>query len=143
MQLSPAKDFYDWLKDNLKIPGIIAVERDTEFDDGKYYRSGGIRLQYQTHTGSLDGVKDGILFEAGFSKVAPNEPMIISSWLYSFAKANANIELTDNRAFEVPCYHPGYTLVEKAQTKNYQELSQRSGQWQEAENLYASVLRFI
>ena len=40
------KDFYDWLKDNLKIPGIIAVERDTEFDDERYYRSGGIRLQY-------------------------------------------------------------------------------------------------
>jgi len=110
------KDFYDWLKDNLKIPGIIAVERDTEFDDERYYRSGGIRLQYQTYTGSLEGVKDGILLEAGFSKVAPNQPITISSWLYDFAKANANIDLIDNRAVDVPCYNPGYTLVEKIQT---------------------------
>ena len=109
------KDFYDWLKDNLKIPGIIAVERDTEFDDERYYRSGGIRLQYQTYTGSLEGVKDGILLEAGFSKVAPNQPITISSWLYDFAKANANIDLIDNRAVDVPCYNPGYTLVEKIQ----------------------------
>lgn len=109
------KDFYEWLKDNLKIPGIIAVERDTEFDDERYYRSGGIRLQYQTYTGSLEGVKDGILLEAGFSKVAPNQPITISSWLYDFAKANANIDLIDNRAVDVPCYNPGYTLVEKIQ----------------------------
>jgi len=110
------KDFYDWLAANINIPGIEKVERDEAFDDGQYYRSGGIRLYYKSHTGSLTGVKDGILLEAGFSQVAPNEPKFISSWAFDYARANSDLQLIDNRAADVPCYHPGYTFVEKIQT---------------------------
>lgn len=39
--------FYDWLAQNIQIDGISKSERDTIFDDDKY-RSGGIRLHYQT-----------------------------------------------------------------------------------------------
>ncbi len=107
------KDFYDWLTDNISIPGIERVERDVEFDDTRYYRSGGIRLHYKTYFGSLVGVKDGILLEAGFSQVAPNEPRLISAWAYEHAAQTTGLTLIDNRAFDIHCYHPGYTFVEK------------------------------
>src|SRR5690606_30072193 len=64
-------DFYDWLKDNIKIDGIIEAKRDTEFDDTDKYRSGGIRLLYESKIGNLEGVKEGILLEAGFDTVTP------------------------------------------------------------------------
>jgi hypothetical protein len=110
------RDFYDWLADIIQIPGIVRVERDTEFDDPQYYRSGGIRLYYISHFGALPGVKDGILLEAGFSRVAPNEPKTISSWAFERAATTEGIVIVDNRAVNVPCYHPGYTFVEKIQT---------------------------
>jgi hypothetical protein len=37
------RSFYDWLATEVRIPGIVAAERDTNFDDGKL-RSAGIRL---------------------------------------------------------------------------------------------------
>ena len=39
--------------------------------------------------------------------------MLISSWAYDQAVESGIPDLTDNRAVDVPCYHPGYTLVEK------------------------------
>lgn len=108
--------FYEWLRDAIAIPGIERIARDTAFDDIQQYRSGGIRLFYRTHFGSLGGVKDGILLEAGFSKVAPNTGKMISSWAYEKASQSAGLALIDNRATDVLCYHPGYTLVEKIQT---------------------------
>ena len=110
------KDFYDWLADNIKIDGIIGIKRDTEFDDTDKYRSGGIRLFYESQTGYLEGVKEGILLEAGFDTVTPNNKLLISSWSYEKASANSKIKILDNRAIDVACYHPGYTFVEKLQT---------------------------
>ncbi|HET6252978.1 MAG TPA: nucleotidyl transferase AbiEii/AbiGii toxin family protein [Puia sp.] len=110
------RDFYEWLAKEIAIPGIVKVERDHEFDDPTYYRGAGIRLFYTSNTSALEGVKDGILLEVGFSKVAPNEPRDIDSWTYNFATANSDIPLLDNRAPGVVCYHPGYTFVEKLQT---------------------------
>ncbi len=109
------KDFYDWLAGEIKIDGIIDITRDTTFDDTDKYRSGGIRLFYQSQTEYLDGVKDGILLEAGFDTVTPNEKRLITSWAYK-AAANSKISIHDNRAVDVACYHPGYTFVEKLQT---------------------------
>src|ERR1700722_18583089 len=40
------RDFYEWLAANIQIDGIVRVERDLEFDDKDYFRSGGIRLYY-------------------------------------------------------------------------------------------------
>jgi len=37
------RSFYDWLATEVRIPGIVAAERDTNLDDGKL-RSAGIRL---------------------------------------------------------------------------------------------------
>lgn len=109
------KDFYDWLAEEIKINGIVKIERDHTFDDPDgYYRSGGIRLHYENKTEPVKGLKEGILLEAGFAKVTPNEKLLISSWAYD--KAVSNIEIIDNRAIEIACYHPGYTLVEKLQT---------------------------
>lgn len=71
------KKFYDFLADTLSINGITKIERDREFDDIKY-RSGGIRLFYQGHTPISEGIKDGILLEAGFDQVTPNCPVDIS-----------------------------------------------------------------
>ena len=95
--------------------GIVSVERDTIFDDTDYYRSGGIRLLYNSHTTPIDGVKDGILLEAGFDDVAPNSKLSISSWAYGMAVQN-NVDIIDNRAINVICYDPRYTFVEKLQT---------------------------
>lgn len=109
------KLFYDWLANTIQIDGIQSVERDTAFDDGKY-RSGGIRLQYKTLGGSLQGLKEGILLEAGFDDVTPNSPKTISSWAYDHALDSSSVQMIDNRAVDVACYAPGYTLVEKLQT---------------------------
>lgn len=110
------KFFYDWLADNIKIDGIIGIQRDTAFDDTDKYRSGGIRLLYDSKTGNLAGVKEGILLEAGFDTVTPNNNLMISSWAYDRASSNSNIQIIDNRAKDIACYHPGYTFVEKLQT---------------------------
>lgn len=109
------KQFYDWLADTIKINGIVEVKRDTEFDDETYYRSGGIRLYYQTFTEANEGIKEGILLEAGFDKVTPNNAITISSWAYDKA-IKEGVPVIDNRALDIACYHPGYTFVEKLQT---------------------------
>lgn len=108
------KDFYDWLANEIKISGIVSVERDIAFDtDG--YTSGGIRLYYKNVVNKVAGIKDGILLEAGFDDVTPNNSLTISSWTFDKAQ-EAKVDIHDNRAQEIICYHPGYTLVEKLQT---------------------------
>jgi hypothetical protein len=110
------KNYYDRLLDEIKIDGIVSKERDHEFDDLRYYRSGGIRLHYETFTTTVEGVKEGILLEAGFSKVDPFQNLTISSWALDRALSTKGLGIIENRAVEVPCYHPGYTFIEKLQT---------------------------
>jgi hypothetical protein len=105
--------FFDWLANNIHIDGIEA-ERDNEFDD-KDGRNGGIRLTYDGFFGSVPGIKDGILLEVGFAKIIPNMKVDISSWMYN-KSIEAGLNISDNRALGIACYHPGYTLVEKLQT---------------------------
>ena len=121
-QCETRKAFYDWLATSIVIDGIEEVRRDEEFDDTKY-RSGGVRLHYKQSNTVLDGLKDGILLEVGFDDVAPNEPIGISSWAYDYA--STMVEVVDNRAVNVACYHPGYTLVEKLQTISTKYRKQR------------------
>lgn len=109
------RDFFDWLAQSIKIDGIAKVERDTAFDDVPDYRNAGSRLIYASVTEPMDGLRDGVLLEAGFDKVAPNTVKDISSWLYERGVAS-NVDIMDNRARAVPCYDPGYTFVEKLQT---------------------------
>lgn len=114
---------------HISVDGIVFIERDTAFDDERYYRSGGIRLHYDSKTDQVAGVKEGILLEVGFDNVAPNNLLNISSWAFDRAMHNASINIFDNRAVEIACYAPGYTFVEKLQTiatKFRQE--QQSGQ---------------
>jgi len=111
----PRRQFFDWLAEYIKVDGIGEVVRDTAFDETRNYRSGGIRLIYQSHFDPIPGVKEGILLEAGFAKVTPNIPVDISSWAYNRA-AETRIDILDNRAIGISCYNPGYTLVEKLQT---------------------------
>jgi hypothetical protein len=61
-------------------------------------------------------MKEGILLEAGFDTVTPFQNITISSWAYDKAKNKPRVDLIDNRAINIACYHPGYTLVEKLQT---------------------------
>lgn len=109
------KDFYDGLANDIKISRIIAVKRDEVFDDQRQYRSGGIRLHYDSKTDAVDGVKEGILLEVGFDTVTPNNPLTISSWAYEKA-VQQGVDIIDNRAVDIACYHIGYTFVEKLQT---------------------------
>lgn len=110
------REFYDWLARTIKIDGIVLVERDTVFDDLDNYRSGGIRLHYETVTSPKAGVKEGILLEAGFDSITPNQRLTISSWAYDKAVETKSVKISDNRAIDICCYHPGYTFVEKLQT---------------------------
>jgi hypothetical protein len=110
------KKYYDWLKENIKIDGIVSIERDTQFDNGKTYNSGGIRLYYENFTDKVEGLKEGILLEVGFDTVTPNQPLTISSWAYDRAMETTGLGIKDNRAIDISCYHPGYTFVEKLQT---------------------------
>ncbi|MEE1885499.1 nucleotidyl transferase AbiEii/AbiGii toxin family protein [Pedobacter flavus] len=109
------KVFYDWLNNKIKINGIIENHRDTDFDNLRTYTSGGIRLLYNSLSEPIEGVKEGILLEAGFDTVTPNELKTISSWAFDHA-TTSNINILDNRAIDISCYHPGYTFVEKLQT---------------------------
>ncbi|NVM62110.1 hypothetical protein FHW88_000386 [Mucilaginibacter sp. SG538B] len=115
VNVAARKNFYDWLADDIKINGIVRVERDTDFDNTKSYSSGGIRLFYDNLIDQVEGVKAGILLEAGFDRVTPNEKLTISSWAYDYAIAQG-VDIVDNRAKDIACYHPGYTFVEKLQT---------------------------
>lgn len=107
------RDFYDWLAKTISINGIDEVTRDTAFDNATLM-SGGIRLSYKSDTDAVEGLKDGILLEVGFDDVTPNIAKDISSWAYD--DAAGKVDIIDNRAKGVACYHPGYTLVEKLQT---------------------------
>jgi hypothetical protein len=109
------KKYYDWLASEIKIDGIVSVERDHAFDN-ETFTSGGVRLIYKTVVNPVPGVKEGILLEAGFDNVTPNEKLTISSWAYDKASTTEGISIIDNRAIDIICYHPGYTFVEKLQT---------------------------
>ncbi|MCB9772134.1 MAG: nucleotidyl transferase AbiEii/AbiGii toxin family protein [Candidatus Omnitrophica bacterium] len=118
-QIKPAqcqsrKQYYDWLAENIKINGINRVVRDHEFDNDKYF-SGGIRLYYKPTFTVVEGIKEGVLLEVGFDDVTPNAFVDISSWALEFAQERG-LDVKDNKAYQVKCYHPGYTLVEKLQT---------------------------
>lgn len=111
------KEFYDVFAKSLLINGIKEIVRDHEFDDKEKFRSGGIRLYYESYTPTLEGLKDGILLEAGFDTVTPNSPTDISSWIWEhLISIGAHINYINNTATGVQCYHPGYTLIEKLQT---------------------------
>lgn len=112
--IASRKQFYDWLAENIQIEGIVEATRDQAFDDDKY-RSGGIRLHYESVFDTPVGLKEGILLEVGFDDTQPNQPRMISSWAFDKASESV-VGIRDNRAIDVPCYHPGYTFVEKLQT---------------------------
>ena len=78
------KDFYDWLANEIEIPGLTAVVRDSAFDDETYYRSGGIRLLYNNKIDQILGIKEGILLEAGFDTVTPNSKITISKKFFAW-----------------------------------------------------------
>ncbi|MCB1984149.1 MAG: nucleotidyl transferase AbiEii/AbiGii toxin family protein [Burkholderiales bacterium] len=109
------RKYYDYLSKNIKISGIVNVGRDTAFDSLPGYFSGGIRLYYEAKFPSDGSAKEGVLLEAGFDDVIPNQPLDITSWAFDFAKGK-NVAIIDNRALQIPCYDPGYTLVEKLQS---------------------------
>lgn len=107
--------FFDGLAPGLRIPGIVEVFRDRDFDNDQM-TSAGIRLIYPELSPLPEGVKAGVLLEAGFDQVSPNAPRLITSWAWDRAAAAGVEDLTDNRAVDVRCYAPGYTFVEKLQT---------------------------
>ena len=118
--------YFDWLTDTIRIPGIERAERDLSFDD-EQLRGAGIRLVYPSAFRTLAELKPGILLEVGFDDTTPNEGVDISSWVLEKAGA-VGVDFIDNRARDVKCYDPAYTLVEKLQavsTKFRQQ--QRSG----------------
>jgi hypothetical protein len=82
--------------------------------DDETLRNAGLRLSYETHFGSIPGLKDGILLEVGFDQTAPNRAVTIDSWVIQFAEAK-KLRYADNRAIEILCYNPEYTFVEKVQ----------------------------
>jgi len=104
------KHFYDWLARTIKIDGIAKVERDTAFDNKDLF-SAGIRLHYETITEPIEGLRDGVLLEAGFANVTPNAPKDISAWAYDYAVDK--VDIIDNRAkgVESPNIHPATIMV--------------------------------
>ncbi len=125
--IAARKEFYDWLATNIKIDGILSAERDTAFDDSEYYRSGGVRLIYKNLFDKVEGVKAGILLEAGFDTITPNQKLTISSWAFDSAIQIANIDIIDNRAIDIVCYDQRYTFVEKLQTIGTKFRKEQSG----------------
>ena len=56
------------------------------------------------------------MLEAGFDTLTSYNRLTISSWAYDRALTIPGVEIIDNRAVDIACYHPGYTFVEKLQT---------------------------
>lgn len=112
--IASRSEYFDWLTSNVKIPGIVSVERDPGFDDEKL-RNAGIRLRYESHFSGLSDVKDGVLLEVGFDDTTPDHEVTISSWTLDHA-LKQGVPVVDNRANNVKCYCPEYTFVEKLQT---------------------------
>jgi predicted nucleotidyltransferase component of viral defense system len=148
------KAFYDWLADEIKIPGIIKAVRDFEFDEIENYRSGGIRLFYNNLFDKVEGSKEGVLLEAGFDDVTPNDTLTITSWAYDRA-VEKGVKIEDNKAVDIKCYHPGYTFVEKLQTISTKFRTEQADPTKKSKNLmrqyydvyclldYKPVLEFI
>lgn len=126
--------YYDLLTERIRIPGIVNIARDSQFDDPKL-RSAGIRLFYDTQMPQLAGIKEGILLELGFDDTAPNRPVTISSWALDPAFQH-RISVIDNRAVDVLCYAPTHTFVEKLQT-----ISTKFRQLQTSNQFPANFLR--
>lgn len=114
------REYFDRLASELNIPGL-QFKRDLAFDDEKF-RSGGIRGEYTScfddnfsNAGSSNLLKPGILLEVGFDQTTPNTLCNITSWAYE--KVNSiQLDTIDNCAYQVACYNPEYTFVEKLQT---------------------------
>src|SRR5215468_5963049 len=70
-QVKSRRDFYDWLATTIQIDGIHNVQRDTAFDNKKFF-SAGIRLSYTSITTPVAGLRQGVLLELGFDDVTPN-----------------------------------------------------------------------
>ncbi|MCB0341592.1 MAG: nucleotidyl transferase AbiEii/AbiGii toxin family protein [Bdellovibrionales bacterium] len=122
--------YFEDLKEQIKIPGIVDVIREVAYDD-EQMRGAGIRLKYNSLFDEIKGVKSGILLEVGFDQTTPNEEKNISSWAYDRV-VSVGVKVNDNRAKGVACYCPEYTFVEKLQaisTKFRQE--QESGELNE------------
>jgi hypothetical protein len=135
-QKESRRKYFDWLAKEIKIDGIISNERDHAFDNANTFRNGGIRLNYEGKTAGISGVKEGILLEAGFDTVTPYNRLSISSWAYDRALTIPGIEIIDNRAIDIACYHPGYTFVEKLQT-----IATKFRQYQASAVLQPNLLR--
>jgi hypothetical protein len=109
------RTFFDWLAASIQIDGIAEVVRDTNFDNDKF-TSAGIRLIYPSVTEPIDGLKPGILLEAGFDTVTPNQLLPIGSWALDRGLSAIEDQIIDNTAKDIPCYQPGYSFIEKLQT---------------------------
>jgi hypothetical protein len=131
-QIASRINFYNWLADEIKIPGV-RTERDVTFDD-KDGRNGGIRLNFESVFPKLEAIKTYVLLEVGFDVTTPNEKRTISSWVHDAAVA-AGLDVKDNRAVGVACYLPGYTFVEK--------LSAISGKYQKEQEGKLMPVNFI
>lgn len=128
------KQYYDWLSENIKVDGIENIKRDTGFDN-EQCTSAGIRLHYKDVFPIVGGLKEGVLLEVGFDDVTPNNSLTISSWALDFAQKN-NMDVVDNKAYDVKCYHPGFTFVEKLQT-----IATKFRQQQETGKMPANFIR--
>lgn len=110
------RNFFNWIAEYLeKALPDLKVKRDNSCDDTIKYRNGGIQLYYGSHFPVPAGIKDGILLEVGFDRTAPNQPRLITSWIYEKGTQKNNIHPTDNRAKNILCYEPKFTFVEKLQ----------------------------
>ncbi len=109
--LESRRDFFSWIVSTLKIPGIISIVRDLDFDDDKL-RNGGIRLNYQSYFTEVSVIKPFVLLEVGFDEITPTEAHDISSWACEYA-FSLDDKFVDNRARQIKCYLPEYTLIEK------------------------------
>jgi hypothetical protein len=53
-------------------------------------------LSYKNTATPVEGLREGVLLEAGFAIVTRNEPRDITSWAYDYAASK--VEIIDNRA---------------------------------------------
>lgn len=67
-------------------------------------------MSNQSFYSGTPGLKEGILLEIGFDKTAPKQPRLITSWSYEYAARQKSQSFIDNRAIDVLCYEPKFTV---------------------------------
>ena len=98
-QIKPEKTSTTGSRNRSRSTAFQAVERDTAFDDVPNYRGAGIRLNYDSVTEALGGLRAGVLLEVGFDPWRPTNRRTSAPGFTTTPLAGSTLSITARRRF--------------------------------------------